>query len=79
MKTEDLIERVTFDPAVMGGKPCLRGMRITVGNIVGMMARGHGNAAILAAYPDLENDDISAALSYAAWRAEEVELPLATA
>ena len=78
MKTADLIERISFNPAVMGGKPCLRGMRITVGNIVGMVACGHGHAAILAAYPDLENDDISAALSYAAWRAEEVELPLTT-
>ena len=76
MDTEDLMERITFDPAVMGGKPCLRGIRITVGTIVGMVANGHDDAQILKSYPSLEKDDIRAALNYAAWRAEELELPL---
>ena len=76
MDTEDLMERITFDPAVMGGKPCLRGIRITVGTIVEMVANGHGEEKILASYPSLEKDDIRAALNYAAWRAEELELPL---
>jgi uncharacterized protein (DUF433 family) len=70
------LERITFDPAVMGGKPCIRGLRVTVGTIVGLVASGHSWDSILELYPYLENSDISEALSYAAWRAEEVELPL---
>jgi len=69
--------RITFDPQVMGGKPCLRGLRVTVGTIVGLVAAGHSTADILRAYPYLEEDDVREALSYAAWRAEEAELPLA--
>ena len=61
----------------MGGKPCIRGMRVTVGTIVGLLASGHSREEILRLYPYLEADDISAALSYAAWRVEEIELPLA--
>lgn len=57
----------------MGGKPCIRGMRVTVGMIVGMIASGHDAAEVLRLYPYLEPDDIRQALSYAAWRAEEVE------
>ena len=72
----DLLQRITRDPAVMGGRPCIRGMRVTVGTIVGLLAAGRTNEEILQAYPYLEADDIRAALSYAAWRAEEVELPL---
>jgi uncharacterized protein (DUF433 family) len=68
--------RITFDPAVMGSKPCIRGMRVTVGMIVGMVASGHERAEILALYPYLEPEDITQALSYAAWRAEEVETTL---
>jgi uncharacterized protein (DUF433 family) len=60
----------------MGGRPCIRGMRVTVVTIVGLLAAGRTNEEILQAYPYLEGDDIRAALSYAAWRAEEVELPL---
>jgi uncharacterized protein (DUF433 family) len=75
--TETLLERVTHDPRVMGGKPCIRGMRVTVGAIVGLLASGSNEAEILAAYPYLEPDDIRAALAYAAWRAEEVERPIA--
>jgi uncharacterized protein (DUF433 family) len=71
--------RITFDPEVMGGKPCIRGLRVTVGMIVGLVAAGHSNAEILQAYPYLEADDIRAALAYAAWRVEERELPLAGA
>jgi uncharacterized protein (DUF433 family) len=72
-------KRITFDPAVMGGKPCIRGMRVTVGTVVGLVAAGRSQEQILRAYPYLEPDDIHAALAYAAWRSEERELPLATA
>jgi len=72
----DLLARITHDPEVMGGRPCIRGMRITVGTIVGLLASGHDAEAILRAYPYLEREDIQAALSYAAWRSEEVDLPL---
>ena len=72
------LTRVTFNPAVMGGKPCIRGLRVTVGTIVGLIATGHSKEEILHAYPYLEEDDIHEALSYAAWRVEEVELPLVT-
>ncbi len=67
------LDRITFDPVVMGGKPCIRGMRVTVGMIVGMVASGQDTNEILRLYPYLEPDDIRQALSYAAWRAEEVE------
>jgi uncharacterized protein (DUF433 family) len=72
----DLLERISRDPAVMGGRPCIRGMRVTVGAVVGLLAAGRTREEILEAYPYLEVDDIQAALSYAAWRTEEVELPL---
>jgi uncharacterized protein (DUF433 family) len=72
----DLLRRITRDPAVMGGRPCIRGMRVTVGMIVGLLAAGRTHEEILQAYPYLEAEDIRAALSYAAWRTEEVELPL---
>lgn len=75
MPTE-LLGRITHDPAVMGGRPCIRGMRVTVGTIVGLLAAGHPIEKVLDLYPYLERDDVMAALSYAAWRAEEVELPL---
>lgn len=73
------LKRITFDPNVMGGKPTIRGLRVTVGMIVGLIAAGHDNKEILKAYPYLEEEDIREALSYAAWRAEEIELPLAGA
>jgi uncharacterized protein (DUF433 family) len=72
MKT---LNRITFDPEVMGGKPCIRGMRVTVGMIVGLMASGHEKEEILRLYPYLEPNDIDEALAYAAWRAEEIEVP----
>jgi uncharacterized protein (DUF433 family) len=70
------LKRITTDPAVMGGKPCIRGLRVTVGTIVGLVATGHQDEEILRLYPYLEADDIREALSYAAWRAEEIEVPL---
>ncbi|MEX0702864.1 MAG: DUF433 domain-containing protein [Planctomycetales bacterium] len=70
------ISRITHDPAVMGGKPCIRGLRVTVGTIVGLLASGHSRERILQAYPYLEPEDIDAALAYAAWRLEEREEPL---
>ena len=70
------IDRITLDPAVMGGKPCIRGMRVTVGTILGLLASGHARQPILQAYPYLEAQDIDAALAYAAWRMEEREEPL---
>lgn len=68
------LTRITRDPNVMGGKPCIRGMRVTVGTIVGLLASGRTNDEILREYPYLEATDIVEALSYAAWRAEEVEV-----
>ena len=68
--------RITLDPAVMGGKPCIRGLRVTVGTVVGLLAVGQSRADILAAYPYLEDADLTDALAYAAWRAEEIELSL---
>ena len=68
------IERISLDPAVMGGKPCVRGLRITVGTITGLLAAGCSESEVLAEYPDLEAADIRAALSYASWRAEEFDV-----
>lgn len=73
------LTRITHDPAVMGGKPCIRGLRVTVGTIVGLVAAGHSDAEILRLYPYLVAEDIREALAYAAWRVEEVEVPLAVA
>ena len=64
------LTRITIDPEVMGGKPCIRGMRVTVGTIVGFIATGKTVEDILAEYPYLEHEDVMEALSYAAWRAE---------
>jgi len=70
------MERITFDPEVMGGKPCVRGMRVTVGMIVGLIAAGQTAEDIIAAYPYLEREDINQALRYAAWRAQERDVTL---
>lgn len=59
-----VIERITFDPDVMGGKPCIRGLRVTVGTLVGLVASGHTKEAIPEMYPYLEKEDIDQALSY---------------
>jgi len=71
------MDRITFDPNVMGGKPCIRGMRVTVGAIVGLFAAGHSREEILKLYPYLEAEDLEQALGYAAWRVEEMDIPLA--
>ena len=68
------LHRITQDPDVMGGRPCIRGLRVTVGTIVGLLAAGHDADEVLAAYPYLERDDIRQALAYAAWRSEEQEV-----
>jgi uncharacterized protein (DUF433 family) len=70
------IDRITHNPAVMGGKPCIRGLRVTVGIVLGLLASGKSRERILQAYPYLEPEDIDAALAYAAWRLEEREVPL---
>jgi len=71
------LKRITFNPEIMGGKPCIRGMRITVGMIVGLIASGHAKQEILDMYPYIEGEDIDDALRYAAWRVEEMEVPIA--
>jgi len=68
--------RITHDPQVMGGKPCIRGLRVTVAVILGLLADGATQEEILADYPYLEADDIRAALAFAAWRAAESEVSL---
>ncbi|MFN7632826.1 MAG: DUF433 domain-containing protein [Cyanobacteriota bacterium] len=65
--------RISHDPTVMGGKPSIRGLRITVGTVVGLLASGSSRELILQAYPQLEAADIDEALAYAAWRMEEQE------
>jgi uncharacterized protein (DUF433 family) len=70
------LTRITFDTNVMGGRPCIRGLRVTVGTLVGLMAAGYSVADILKSYPYSEQEDINEALAYAAWRAEEIEVPL---
>ena len=70
-----LLDRITRDPQIMGGKPCVRGMRVTVGTLVGLVASGRSHADILNAYPYLEQEDIRQSLAYAAWRVEELEVP----
>jgi uncharacterized protein (DUF433 family) len=69
-------ERITLDPAQMGGVPCIRGMRMPVATVVGMVADGMTTAEILAAFPDLEAEDVQEALRYAAEAVQERELPL---
>ncbi|HHW4669553.1 MAG TPA: DUF433 domain-containing protein [Xylella fastidiosa subsp. multiplex] len=69
--------RITQHPGVMGGKACIRGMRITVGMVVGQIGSGQSVDEILTDFPYLEHDDIMQALRYAAWRADEREIMLA--
>ena len=71
--------RITIDPDKMGGVPCIRGLRIPVATVVGMVANGMNEQAILDAYPDLEPDDIREALLYAAEAVKERQLPLVNA
>ena len=67
--------RITFDPAVMGGKPCIRDLRVTVSTILELLAAGRSTEEILEAYPYVEREDIDQSLAYAAWRLEEREVP----
>ncbi len=73
------LDRITRQPEVMGGRACVRGMRVTVGMVVGMIGSGHTIDEVLADYPYLEREDILQALRYAAWRSEEREIILASA
>ncbi len=73
------LDRITRDPAVMGGRPCIRGMRVTVGMIVGQIGSGVTIDDLLSDYPYLEREDALQALRYAAWLAEEREIELETA
>jgi uncharacterized protein (DUF433 family) len=73
------LDRITQRPDMMGGKACIRGMRVTVGMIVGQIGAGNTIEAILADYPYLEREDILQALRYAAWRSEEREIELVKA
>lgn len=71
--------RITHDPAVMGGKPCIRGLRVTVGMVLGLLASGQSRERVLQAYPYLEPPDIDEALAYASWRLQEREEPMSVA
>jgi uncharacterized protein (DUF433 family) len=73
------LDRITQNPVVMGRKACIRGMRVTVGMIVGQIGAGHSIEQLLTDYPYLEREDILQALRYAAWRMEEREIELAQA
>lgn len=66
-----MFDRITFDPQIMGGRACIRGMRIPVSVILGQLAHGASASEVLADYPDLEPEDIQQALRYAAWLAQE--------
>ena len=72
------LERIVMDPLVMGGKPCVKGTRVTVGTVVGLFAAGHDMQEVLNLYPYLNSEDVLQSLSYAAWRSEERELILKT-
>ena len=76
-RTLDHLTRITQDPGMMGGRACIRGMRVTAGMVAGQIGAGHTVDDVLADYPYLEREDILQALRYAAWRAEEREITLA--
>jgi uncharacterized protein (DUF433 family) len=73
------LDRITQQPEVMGGKACIRGMRVTVGMVVGQIGAGRSVDEVLADYPYLEREDVMQALRYAAWRTEEREIQIAGA
>lgn len=77
--TDARIARITHDVTVMAGKACIRGLRVTVGTIVNLLAAGRTEQEILAEYPYLEQADLRASLLYAAWRLQEREIPLEAA
>lgn len=71
-------DRITVDPAQMGGVPCIRGLRIPVATVLGLLADGMSTGEILEAYPDLETEDVHQALEYAAYLARERDIPIAS-
>ena len=73
------LDRITIEPGKMGGKPCVRGMRVTVGMIVGQIGAGQSIESLLEDYPYLEREDVLQALRYAAWRSQEREVELRSA
>jgi uncharacterized protein (DUF433 family) len=73
------LKRITLNPEIMGGRPCIKGLRMTVGTVIGLLASGLTAEDILKMYPYLQHEDIIEALAYAAWRSEEIEVPLAIA
>ena len=74
-----MFDRITFDPVVMGGRACIRGMRMTVANVLRLLAAGHTAQRVLSAYPYLEAEDIDACLLYASLRVDDEELPASAA
>ncbi len=70
-----MFDRITFDPKVMGGRACIRGMRITVGGVVERIAQGASVDDVVRELPDLEKEDVRQALAYAAWLAKEQIVP----
>ncbi len=76
---DDLLRRITIDPRVMTGRPCIRGMRITVANVLRLLSVGHSHERILKAYPDIEAADIDACLAFAAMRVDERDIEFAAA
>ena len=72
------LDRIVMDPRVMGGKPCVKGTRVTAGMVVGLFAVGHTESEVLDLYPYLTSEDVRQCLSYAAWRSEEYDLALKT-
>ena len=72
----DTFPRITINSEVMGGRPCIRGMRVTVAMVLRLLATGHDEAGILREYPYLESADLREVLAYAAWQADETETPL---
>ncbi|MBW8881721.1 MAG: DUF433 domain-containing protein [Asticcacaulis sp.] len=73
------LDRITANPEIMGGKACIRGLRVTVGMLVGQIGAGRSVEDLLVDYPYLEREDILQALLYAAWRAEEREIDISVA
>lgn len=74
-----MFDRITFDKSIMGGRACIRGMRITVANLVNQIAHGATTDELLAEYPSLEREDIQQALEYVAWLAQEEVFPASSA
>ncbi len=73
------LQRITLNPEIMGGKPCIRGTRVTVGMILGLLSSGSTNAEIMKLYPYIEAENIKESLEYAAWRTSEYEVEIHSA